>query len=138
MEKDDKPESGSESFWTLLISEVGILKGRYRVKGHFAYVTLRIVSGVKRMSFSWLTPEENPFLFDLPPFMFPNKRFDQISPQDVENRFIELFDLVPVSTIPEAPISLPLEKLPPRKRRRAMMAAKNKREKQIWNPPSAE
>jgi hypothetical protein len=130
-----KPKEEAESFWTVLISEVSLLKGRYRVKAHFAYVTLRVVSGKKQLSFAWLTPEDEPFLFDLPPSLFPNKRFDMIAPKDVEDRFVELFDRVPVATIPEAPISLPLEKLPPRKRRRALEAAKKKREKQIWNPP---
>jgi hypothetical protein len=138
MGKKDKPKQEVESFWTVLVSEVRLQKGRYRVKGHFAYVSLRIVSGVKRISLSWLTPEDEPFEFDLPPALFPNKRFDRIAPLDVELRFIELFDRVPVATIPEAPISLPLEKLPPRKRRRALLAAKKKREKQIWNPPSVE
>jgi hypothetical protein len=138
MGKKDKPKEEVESFWTVLISEVRIQKGRYRVKGHFAYVTLRIVSGNKRLSFSWLTPEDEPFEFDLPPFLFPGKRFDKIAPLDVERRFIELFDRVPVATVPEAPISLPLEKLPPRKRRRALQVARKKREKSIWNPPSVD
>lgn len=137
-QKKDRTKGNAESFWTVLISEVGIQKGRYRVKGHFAYVTLRIVEGKKRLSFSWLTPEDEPFELDLPPFLFPHKRFDKIAPLDVEQRFIELFDRVPVATIPEAPISLPLEKLPPRKRRRALEAAKKKREKSLWNPPRAE
>lgn len=126
----------SHSFWTILVSEVSIMKGRYQVKGHFAYITLRIVSGTKRLSFSWLTPEDSPFLFELPHELFPSKRFDLISPKDVADQFIELFSKVPVATIPEAPISLPLEKLPPRKRRKALLAAKKKREKQIWNPPN--
>jgi len=128
----------AESFWTILLSEVSLQKGQYRVKGHFAYVTLRIQGGTKKMSLSWLTPEDRPFEFDLPPHLFPGKRFDKISPLDVELRFVELFDQVPVSTIMEAPINLPIEKLPPRKRRRALMAAKKKREKQIWNPPHVE
>jgi len=134
----DKPKVVGESFWTILISEMNLQKGRYQVKGHFAYVTLRMEGGRKRLSLAWLTPEEEPFQFDLPPFLFPNKRFDKIAPIDVAQRFIELFDRVPVATIPEAPISLPLEKLPPRKRRRALELAKKKREKQIWNPPRVE
>ncbi len=136
MAKKDHTNETSESFWTILISEVSLQKGRYRVKGHFAYVTLRIVDKKKQLNFAWLTPEEEPFVFDLPQALFPNKRFDRIAPLDVELRFVELFDRVPVATIPEAPISLPLEKLPPRKRRRAMAAAKKNREKRIGNAPN--
>lgn len=135
MAKKDRTDETAESFWTILISEVSLQKGRYRVKGHFAYVTLRIVERTKQLNFAWLTPEEDPFVFDLPQALFPHKRFDRIAPLDVELRFIELFDLVPVATIPEAPISLPLEKLPPRKRRRALAAARKGREKRIWSPP---
>jgi len=138
MSKKKKPKEDVESFWTVLISEASLQKGRYRVKGHFAYVTLRLIDGRKKLSLAWLTPEDAPFEIDLPPFMFPDKRFDKIAPLDVELRFVELFDRVPVATIPEAPISLPLEKLPPRKRRRALQAAKKKREKQLWNPPRVE
>jgi hypothetical protein len=133
-----KPKEEVESFWTVLISEASLQKGRYQVRGHFAYVTLRLIDGRKKLSLAWLTPEDEPFKFDLPPFLFPKKRFDKIAPLDVEQRFIELFDLVPVATIPEAPISLPLEKLPPRKRRRALALAKKRREKSLWNPPSVE
>ena len=132
---NNKSKEEVRSFWTVLISEVSLKRGRYRVKGHFAYVTLRMVGNDKRLSLAWLTPEDEPFQFDLPSFLFPDKRFDKISPLDVEQRFVELFDLVPVATIPEAPISLPLEKLPPRKRRRALDIAKKKREKQLWNMP---
>ncbi len=135
MSKKNRIDETAESFWTILVSEVSLQKGRYRVNGHFAYVTLRMVENTKRLTFSWLTPEEEPFVFDLPQALFPNKRFDRIAPLDVELRFIELFDRVPVATIPEAPISLPLEKLPPRKRRRALMTAKKQREKKLWNPP---
>jgi hypothetical protein len=133
-----KQKEAVESFWTLLLSDVRMNAGRYRVRGHFAYVTIRVVERVKRLSFHWLTPEDEPFAFDLPPFLFPGKRFDRIAPQDVTNAFIQLFDRVPVATIPEAPISLPLHKLPPRKRDRALRAAKKKREKTIWNPPRVE
>jgi hypothetical protein len=93
---------------------------------------------VKTCYFAPITPEDQPFELSLPPFMFPKERFDKISPDDVYRKFIELLEDTPFTAIPEAPIDIPLEKIPPKKRRKILDAAKKAREREIWNPPSLE
>lgn len=127
-----------QAFWSVLLGDVRYTKGDYRIKGRFIYGVLTVDGLVKSCYFAPITPEDQPFELSLPPFMFPKERFDKISPDDVYRKFIELLEDTPFTAIPEAPIDIPLEKIPPKKRRKILDAAKKAREREIWNPPSLE
>ena len=121
----------SQSFWLVLISDFRMNGGRFFVKGHFVYITMEMVESKRRLRFSWLTPEDKPFDFEMPKHLLPNKRLDLINAKDVEDKFIDLFNNTPVAAIPEAPIPIPIEKVPPGKRKKLMLAKKKQREHRI-------
>jgi len=125
-----------QAFWSVILGDVRYNKGDYRIKGRFIFGVLTVDGLTKTCFFQEITPLDQPFELVLPPFMFPRERFDRISPDDVYKKFIELLEDTPFTAIPEAPIDIPLEKIPPKKRRRILDAARKAREKEIWDPPS--
>jgi hypothetical protein len=130
-----EPKPRFEPFWTIRIGDIRYNKGSYQIKAHFIYCVLTVQGSDKFLDFASLTPEDAPFELVLPKWMFPKKRFDHISPHDIYRQFVNLFSTVPFAAVPEAPVSLPFEKIPPSKRAKMMAAAKQDREKMLWNPP---
>jgi hypothetical protein len=126
-----EPTLETNSFWTVLLSDLRLSGGRAYARGHFAYVTIGVVGTQKRIQLLWLTPEDKPFELELPKPLFPSKRLDMISMKDIEERFVELLETLPVSVIPEAPLPIPAEKLPPSTRRKVLNAARKAREERI-------
>jgi len=132
-EQEAKPRF--EPFWTVRIGDIRFNKGLYRIKAHFIYCVLTVQGHDKSLDFAYLTPEDEPIDLVLPKWMFPKKRFDHISPHDIYRQFVNLFGSIPFAAVPEAPISLPFEKIPPSKRAKMIAGAKKAREKRLWNVP---
>jgi len=130
-----EPKPRFEPFWTIKVGDIRYNKGMYRIKAHFIYCVVTVQGSVKSLDFAYLTPMDEPFELELPRWMFPKKRFDHISPHDVYRRFVDLFGTIPFTAIPEAPVSLPFEKIPPSKRAKMIKAMKKQREKMQWDVP---
>lgn len=133
-EPEQKPRF--EPFWTVRIGDIRYNKGVYCIKAHFIYCVLTVQGSQKSLDFAYLTPQDNPLEMELPKWMFPKKRFDHISPHDIYRQFVNMFGTIPFTAIPEAPVSLPFEKIPPSKRAKMMAAAKKNVEKLQWDPPN--
>lgn len=131
----EAPKPRFEPFWTIKIGDIRFNKGSYRIKAQFLYCVLTVQGHDKFLDFAYLTPEDEPLEMVLPKWMFPKKRFDHISPHDIYRQFVNLFSTIPFTAIPEAPISLPFDKIPPSKRDKMIAAKKKVREKQLWDVP---
>ena len=131
-----EPKPRFEPFWTIKIGDIRYNKGVYRIKAQFIYCVITVQGSNKSLDFAYLTPMDEPFELELPKWMFPKVRFDHISPHDIYRQFVHMFGTIPFMAIPEAPIALPFEKIPPSKRAKMIKAAKKNVEKLQWNPPN--
>lgn len=122
-----------EPFLTFAVREVRISAGKYTVIGDFAFVDfIRDQQKRPHLRFFWFSTRDKPVEFNLPPALLHGRRFDQVSPYDVEQSFAKMMEETPFAVIPEAPVAIPgLEKMPPKKRRKAIDAAKKARSKRI-------
>ncbi len=117
-------------FWTWIPKSVTCSGQGITASGWFAYMAITydetdINKHNPNLKVHYLTPADQPMTFALPMWMVKNKSMEQISAMDIKEVLCALFAKT-FRDIPDAPISIPIEKIPPHRREAIRQALKNR------------
>ena len=124
----------SERFWTFLPSSFNVSANAaqhpvVKVTGYFAFI-VRTVRGLEEGLDVFPTQPDEIITLSIPPWMFAGMPVDQISAKMVQLKLEELFRL-PFKKIPKAPFDVPIYKIAPSKRDKAIAALMKARLKEL-------
>jgi len=124
---ETKPQS--RDFWSFAVtkSEVSV-RGEepnvapvLTVEGYFVYCK-HIVQGLDEEIATFpLTPLGETIRLEIPPWFFEDRAIDEINARDIVSRFAKLL-ATPFEIIGPPPLDIPIEKVPPSKRRTVIAA----------------
>jgi len=125
----DNPNA-PKPFWTFSSKDIRFGASGIHVTGWFiwCHVTNIAPEGDEEhmgLRMHYLTPFDQPMTFELPISMVDG-RLDTMNAQDVLGSLIKIFGDLPFQKVPEAPVELPLHKIPPSRREAIQRAIRNR------------
>lgn len=128
-----------KEFWSFIIRGIKTEGGQATVTGWFVICRIESLSQEDKIiqdgidqtfHFDYLTPVNEPVTLDVSS-MLPNIKVEDISPKIVAHALQTILKL-PYQDIPRAPLSTPLHRMPPSKRRKLQKARQQRGDVRMW------